>query len=59
MKESFRLLFFILQLFDASVNLLLVPKFNERDPDILFVLFESRKWSDDGLETHFNSVLLV
>lgn len=26
--------------FDVAVNLRLIPKFNERDPDIFFVLFE-------------------
>ena len=36
--------------FDVAVNLRLVPKFNEKDPDIFFVLFErlaeARNWSD-------------
>lgn len=36
--------------FDVSVSLRLVPKFNERDPDTFFSLFEriadSRKWVD-------------
>ena len=27
--------------FDVIVNLLLVPKFNEMDPDIFFVLFQA------------------
>ncbi|CAN9508185.1 unnamed protein product [Ophioblennius macclurei] len=38
------------QSFDVAVNLRLVPKFNEQDPDIFFVLFErlaeARDWSD-------------
>lgn len=36
--------------FDVAVSLRLVPKFNEKDPDIFFVLFErlaeARNWSD-------------
>ncbi|XP_030271930.1 uncharacterized protein LOC115581177 isoform X1 [Sparus aurata] len=36
--------------FDVTVNLRLVPKFNDQDPDIFFVLFErlaeARHWSD-------------
>ena len=31
--------------FDVIVNLLLVPKFNEMDPDIFFVLFQAFSWS--------------
>ncbi|XP_033942524.1 uncharacterized protein cep104 isoform X1 [Pseudochaenichthys georgianus] len=38
------------QAFDIAVNLRIVPRFNEKDPDIFFVLFErlaeARDWSD-------------
>lgn len=47
---------------DVAVNLQLVPKFNERDPDIFFVLFEplaeARNWSDAECTLLLQCVLL-